>query len=108
MFWLSADGLRHITANSAVDGRVRDITDGQEVGSQTSHTQFGHVSERLTYAATKQKTPQLLVQARNVTVSNESPRVNASKTYPVAFTKCNLGKEAQNRQESHTSELHKY
>lgn len=70
---LFAGDLRHIAAGAAVDGRVGDVTDGQEVGSQAPHAQLCHVGERLAHAATEQKASQLFVQARHVEVSNEGP-----------------------------------
>lgn len=60
-------------AFAAVDGRISDITDRQEIGPQASHAELGHIGERLAHAATKQEASQLLVQAGHVEVSNEGP-----------------------------------
>lgn len=87
---LPAGGLRHVGAGRAVDGRIRDITDGEEIGSQASHAELRHIGERLAHAATKQEASQLFVQARHVEVPNEGPRVYAAESDPVTFTQCNL------------------
>lgn len=90
---LPAGGVGHVAALSAVDGRIGDVTDKQEVGSQAPHTQLGHVGEGLTHTATKQEAPQLLVQARHIAVADKGPRVNTSVAHPVAFAQSDLGKE---------------
>lgn len=94
---MPAGGLSHVGAGRAVDGRIRDITDGEEIGSQASHAELGHIGERLAHAATKQETPQLFVQARHVEVPNEGPRVDAAESDPVTFTQCNLREEGGER-----------
>lgn len=93
MISLPAGHLGHVAARCAVEGSVGDVADRQEVGPQASHAQLGHVGEGLTHAAAEQEAAQLLVKARHVAVSNESPRVDASEAHPVAFAQCDLRKE---------------
>lgn len=70
---LPAGDMGHVAARSAVDGRIGDVTDRQEIGAQASHTKLGHISERLTHTAAKQEASQFLVEARHIAVSHKSP-----------------------------------
>lgn len=73
MICLFAVKRGHVTAGRAVEGRVGDVANGQEVRPQASHAQLGHIGEGLTHAAAEQEAAQLFVEAGHVEVSDKSP-----------------------------------
>lgn len=85
---LPTGDVGYVAAWSAVKGSVGDVTHRQEVWPQPPYAQLGHVGEGLANTATEQEAPQLLIQARNIAVSNKSSRVHASESHSVTFTQC--------------------
>lgn len=90
LFGLLAGNGGHVASWRALDGRVGDVADGQEVGPQSPHAQLGHVGERLADAAAEQEAAQLLVEAGHVEVADKGPRVHAAEADPVALAQRDL------------------
>lgn len=87
----------HVASIRALDGRVGDVADGQEVGPEAPNAQLGHVGERLAHAAAKQEGAQLLVEAGHVEVSDKRPRVHAAEANPVTLAQRDLRRTQERR-----------
>lgn len=90
---LLAGDVPDVRPRGAVDGLVGDVADRQEVGSEPAHTELGHVGERLAHAAAEQEASQLFVEAGDVAVLHEGPRVHAPEAHAVALAQRNLTRE---------------
>lgn len=90
---LLAGDLPDIRPRGAVDGLVGDVAHRQEVRPEPAHAQLGHVGERLAHAAAEQEAAQLFVEAGDVAVLHEGPRVHAPEAHAVALNQRNLSRE---------------
>lgn len=94
MVRLATSHYFNVGPRCAVEWCIGNAAHWQEVRSQPSHAELGHVGQWLANTTSKQEAPQLLVQAWNVYVPHKGLRADTVETHPITLAEGDLDSDA--------------